>query len=127
MKKGLTRELMTPKQIECFDLICDVVGGEHHIRGTSARIEDATSHGIRVGGLLQNFSTTDRDLLTRLVVLGHDRCIRVEVASSSRGYTAFMLHKRARFGRNYEVCPGLEEAAADIRKKFPQPAEVGHE
>lgn len=123
-RKGLTRELMTPEQIECFDLICDVVGGEHRLGMASSHPTSSTSHGIRVGGLLQNFATTDRDLLTRLVVLAHDRAIRVETVSSSHGYVALMLHKRGRTGGICQAHPRLEEAVANIRAKFPQPVEV---
>lgn len=73
--KPLYREGMTLDQQACFDLLCRVFGGEHHL----ANVYGCGS-GIKVNMPGDRLATFDLDYLTRLVVLAHDECVRVEVA-----------------------------------------------
>lgn len=108
----LEKQDMTEAQRECFNLLCDVFHGEHH---APERIY-AWGRGIKCSAYNQGFATYDFDYLTRLVVMAHDRCIRVEIMSSSPGRIGIVLHKRA--GRSNGVAerhPTIEQAINRIR------------
>lgn len=108
----LSKAAMTEAQRECFGLLCEVFHGEHH---APDRIY-AFGRGIKCSAESHRLSTFDFDYLTRLVVLAHDRCVRVEIVSSAPGRVGLVLHKRAgRDGSSYERHPTIEEAIVRIR------------
>lgn len=110
----LTKADMTEAQRACFDLLCDVFHGEHH---APERIY-AFGRGIKCNAESHRLSTFDFDYLTRLVVLAHDACVRVEIVSSGPGRIGLVLHKRAgRTGSSYERHPTIEEAIERVRPK----------
>lgn len=103
------RSAMTDDQRECFDLFCELVGGEHHI---TCNVK-TWGRGIRASMYSGTLSTFDFNGLTRLVVLCHDRCIRAEIVQSGPGRIGVVLHKRHK--REGSVCerhPTMEEAIA---------------
>lgn len=109
--KPLYREGMTLDQRACFDLLCRVFGGEHHLANVYA-----CGSGIKVNMPGDRLATFDLDYLTRLVVLAHDECVRVEVAPGGPYRVKLLLHKRcSRSGRVNERHPTLEDAMARIR------------
>lgn len=65
------------------------------------------------GGL----STFDSDVLTRLVIMAHDECVRVEIDSSGPGRVKIRLHARKRRtgGPFFERHNTLETAIARVR------------
>ena len=106
---------MTEAQLECFNLLCRVFHGEHH---APERIY-AFGRGIKCHANSHRLSTFDFDYLTRLVVLAHDACVRVEVVSSGPGRIGLVLHKRAgRTGSSYDRHPTIEEAIDRVRPKL---------
>jgi len=110
-EKVLTRKTMTEKQVACFDLLCEVFRGEHH---APDKIYE-WGNGIRCS-TWTSLSTFDFDYLTRLVVLAHDRCIRVELVQSGPRRIGIVLHKRE--GRDGQVRarhPTIEDAIAKVR------------
>lgn len=110
----LTKADMTEAQRACFALLCDVFHGEHH---APDRIY-AWGTGIKCAVWGGKLATFDFDYLTRLVVLAHDRCVRVEVVSSGPGHVGLELHKR--FGRDGGVSerhPTMEQAIERVRPK----------
>lgn len=110
----LTKADMTEAQRACFDLLCDVFHGEHH---APERIY-AFGRGIKCNAEIHRLSTFDFDYLTRLVVLAHDACVRVEIVSSGPGRIGLVLHKRAgRTGSSYDRHPTMEEAIERVRPK----------
>lgn len=110
----LTKADVTEAQRACFDLLCDVFHGEHH---APERIY-AFGRGIKCNAESHRLSTFDFDYLTRLVVLAHDACVRVEIVSSGPGRIGLVLHKRAgRTGSSYDRHPTMEEAIERVRPK----------
>jgi hypothetical protein len=87
---------MTDAQWECACLFADLVGGFHHV---SDKFKPSYIDGVEIN-TRQTFATFDCDGLTRLVVLAHDRCIRVEICSSGPGRIRLMIHKRDPNGKH---------------------------
>lgn len=109
---------MSPDQRECYQLLCDVMGGEDHLQG----IVRQAGRGLSVSVRASDMATFDFDGLTRLVVLAHDRCIRVELRSSGPGLIGVMTHKRkGRDGPIHDRHPTMEGNMAEIRRRFPCP------
>lgn len=107
---------MTDDQRECYQLFCDLVYGEHHICGKVW----ARGFGLKWNStnLTGKLSTYDFNHLTRLVVMAHDRCIRVEVdalAPRIIEIIAFKRHKRE--GCMTERHPTIQEAIMQIRNE----------
>jgi len=103
---------MTDDQFECFDMLCDLFGGAHHIQG---KVKPCGA-GIETNSRHCGFSTFDYNTLTKAVVFAHDRCIRFGIEPSGPGLLKLCLHKRhQRDGRMYERHPTLEEHANSIR------------
>ncbi len=107
---------MTQKQLDCYAMLVDMFCGEHHIPGI---IKECGTSGILINCQTSAFSTYDFDELTRLVVMGHDRCIRVEIVPSGPNMIGLRLYKRKRDGKMWERHPTLEDAIASVRKRFP--------
>lgn len=93
-------------------MLVDLVGGEHHLYGPVRR----WGYGIRAT-LRGAAATTDANLLTRIVVLAHDRAIRAALDSGGPRGLALMLWKRTREGDFCDRHPTLEDHAAAIRER----------
>ena len=109
-------EWMTPDQKECYELLCDVFRGEHHLQGKVSE----WGHGLKLNRLSSDLSTIDGNELTRLVVAAHDRCVRVSIVSSGPrmiGITLFKRHERT--GSISKRHPFIEDAIKDIRNGRP--------
>lgn len=103
----LTRKTMSPEQLECFDLLCDLFYGEHHAPETI----HGFGKGIKCSVFGGHFATFDFDYLTRLVILAHDRCIRAELVPGGPGRIGIALFKRkGREGSINERHPTLAQA-----------------
>jgi hypothetical protein len=71
-----------------------------------------------------NYSTYDGSLLTRLVLLCHDRCIRCEVEAARNGFLRLVFSKRDRMEKGFSTYhPFLEETVANWRKEHIRPDE----
>lgn len=115
--KEFKKESATPEQLECYDLLCRLVGGSHHIEGV---IRDCSSVGISVNLTWPNFATFDNNYMTRLVFLAHDRCIRASLAPVNSGFLKLSLWKRKGIeGSISERHPNIEEAVQDFRVNNP--------
>lgn len=110
--RSLKPAAMTPDQVECYRLLCDLVHGEHHLNG----IVRACGRGLGINLQFVTLSTFDFDYLTRLVVMAHDRCIRAEIVPSGPGMIGLHLHKRHwREGPMHSRHPTIDQAVAAIR------------
>lgn len=91
-----------------------VFGGEHHCEKVAHHnnfVEIITHEG--------NLSSFDFSQLTRIVVLAHDLCMRVEL-NPFRGRFKILLHNRERQGDVTKRHPQLEEQIAAIRSVAPK-------
>lgn len=106
---------MTDDQWECAQMFADVVGGFHHVTGKFQPFGD----GIKVSAYPSRWATFDFDGLTRLVLLAHDRMIRVAVVPSGPGRLGFEMWKRhTRDGVVSERHPTIEQALAVHRRYY---------
>jgi len=105
------KDWMTDDQFECFQMLCEIMGGGNHLCGTVKPY----SRGIELNTRNFNAATFDFDGLTKAVILAHDRCIRFEICPSGPGMVKLVLFKRQRDGRMYERHPTIEEAISNHR------------
>ena len=107
----LRPEQMTDDQRACFAVLCETFFGEHHVGNVVA-----FGRGIKTSVHSGQLATVDFDYLTRLVVLAHDHCVRVEIMQGGPGRIGIALHRRhQRDGDIAKRHPTLEDAAAAIR------------
>lgn len=104
---------MTDDQWSAANLIADVFGGFHHLRlrrkGRRWWIFEPAGTGV-IYRDLRSMSTFDAPKLTHLVILAHERCVRVEIAARMN-YLEIMAHQRkGREGRYYERHWTLDDA-----------------
>lgn len=97
-----------------LEILSKVFSGVHNIPWTKKRLVpwgDGWSCNIH-----RNLSTYDNDSLTRLVVLCHDACIRLEISPSGPGLLRLSFWQRdGRDGRLYARHPTLEDNVKRIR------------
>src|SRR3954468_17034735 len=113
--KSCGREL-SPFGVEVADILGQVYRGIYHVNGEvlHERCKWANDNRIEVvindsmsGGL----STYDFNNLTALVILCHDRCVRLTIEAASYKYLRLLFHKReGRGGLVYDRHPTLTEA-----------------
>lgn len=109
---------MTEDQLYCYEMVCDWLCGAHHVPTVKS-----FGTGIRVSVPSSSLSTFDRDRLTSLVLLAHDRCVRVELGNGGPWRTSVILHRRpAREGCINQRHPTIEEALTLHRRYWPTPA-----
>lgn len=107
---------MTDEQFECFEMLCDLCKGAHHIGGTIKPFGKGIAVNLRYGF---SAATFDFSGLTEAVILAHDRCIRFEIEPSGPGMLKLVFHKRdGREGAMHERHPTLEQAVEVLRKPY---------
>jgi hypothetical protein len=114
---------LSPFGVEVADVVGQVYLGIYHIQKAVLhdRVEWGDDRFIRIvipGGV----ETYDFNVLTRLVVLCHDRMIRLEINPVARDYLALCFTSRkSRTGNNFERMPYLEEHIKSIRESIGLP------
>lgn len=120
--QSYTGRTLTDFQRSAVEILCAFKGcGPYDFGGTFRRADWEHGHGVSfvVRG---HFATFDGDGLTRLVVLAHDRCIRVEIEGCGPGLIRVsMWPRKGREGRMHERHPTLEGAAEKIRPEVKEP------
>lgn len=101
---------MTKEQ--ATDFFAEFYNGAHHIPGEIK----SWGNGFTVNHR-SDLSTFDFNALTRLVVLAHDRCVRVSILPCSPQYVRICIHPRTREGSFVHRHPELEEHIDSIRGK----------
>lgn len=87
--------------------------GEHHIPGYKPK---SCGYGWMVNHDRGTLATFDFNELTRLVVMAHDNCYRLEVAPKSKTVLEICIWKRQREGGMSERHPELEAHIESIRE-----------
>ena len=103
----------------------DVFLGIYHMNYTSlskADWSDERHIEVVVGA---DMATYDNDVLTRIVVLAHDRMLRVELRGLAPGYVKLTFHRRLkREGQLWERMPTLEEHTEALRAHYGAAKEI---
>lgn len=106
------KDWMSDDQWECAQLFARVVGGFHHVNSDFKK----WGSGIKINSHSRAWASFDYNNLTKLIVLGHDEMIRIEVVPSGPNMVGFALWKRhKRKGGMAERHPTIEEAISTIR------------
>lgn len=112
------KDWMTDDQWACYVFLADVFGGFHHVHHPVKEF----GYGICTSVISGRLSTFDFDGLTRIVLLAHDRMIRVELQSSGPRMVKLCLHQRhKRDGCISGRHPTIEQALETHRRFFPVP------
>ena len=113
----MTYQWMTEDQNYCYEMLCDWLSGAHHVPTVKSY-----GMGIKVSVYSGRLSTFDFDQLTTLVLLAHDRCVRVELANGGPSRTGVILHRRrAREGCTSQRHPTIETALMLHRRHWHEP------
>lgn len=111
-------ENISPLGIKVANLLGDVFEGLYHLSDNTLNKVDWTDTFCISVNIEKCLCTWDFDHLTRLVVLCHDRCIRMEINSKNMQYIGLMFHERQREGHMDQRHPTIENAIMNIRKVF---------
>ena len=110
---------LSPFATEVADLIGTLVQGIYHVSDEVKKIDWSDTHWIEWRTHM-SFATTDFSRLTELIVLAHDRCIRVEIEPCSRTTLRVMFTPRKRshevHGCSIRSHPSLEDNVTRIRE-----------
>jgi hypothetical protein len=113
---------LSPFGVEVADILGQVYQGIYHLYSEvlHKRCEWSHNHWIEVvmhDSANSGLSTFDFNNLTALVILCHDRCVRLTIQAASHNYLRLLFHKReSRSGSTFSSHPTLEEAVHDIRE-----------
>lgn len=107
------------------NLLGDAWAGIYHLDNRLlAKTDWADTYYIRVQ-INDGIATFDGPLLTWLVVLAHDRLLRLQISAVCNGRLALEFHQRkSRTGGLGERMPTIEDHIDSIRKFHPAPVEA---
>lgn len=99
---------------EATDFFAEFFGGEHRI------MEPIKPYGHAGWSVKtnQDLATYDFNRMTRLVVMAHDKCYRVEAMPANTGRIKIAIWKRQREGDITECHPTMEKAIETIRSNY---------
>ncbi len=123
ISKSLRVSTMSKLGRTVADLLGDVFCGIYHLDQKELCKVDWTDNYFIVFRLACSLSTFDNELLTKLVVLAHDRYLRVDIGAASKGKLELMFHLRCyRTGEISRRMPTMEDHLASIRRYYqPEP------
>lgn len=117
LKYSLKIENMSPLGEAVGDLLGAIYRGIYHISSRALEKVDWTDTYHIAIILGPDLSTVDRNNLTELVVLCHDRMIRCSIEGVGPRYMRLRFHQRkVRTGCISERYPTIEQAIKDIRE-----------
>lgn len=100
------------------DLLGDLYLGLYHLSETSLKTVDWDDVNYMELCVPNEMATFDGNLLTNLVILAHDRHIRVSVSGASNKYLRLAFHNRQRIGSFTQRHPEMEEAINTCREHY---------
>ena len=102
-------EWMNDDQKRCYNFLCDMSGGSHHVY---EKVHPVCDFGIKIN-TQRDFATYDFDLLTQIVIMAHKRAIRVEFSGSGPNMVKLLISVRQHDKESkisyYERHPSLED------------------
>lgn len=112
---------MSPLGENVANLLDKVFCGIYHLdMGKLQKVDWGDTYVVCVQLYMRNLSTYDNDNLTRLVVLAHDHCLRVDISARTVKTLELMFHQRKPSGSYAERMPTIEQHLADIRRYHPE-------
>jgi hypothetical protein len=116
MLAARNRPPMSPLGKDVANLLGQLYFGIYHIdKQVMKTIWDPNDY-IELVVRDSNFATFDPNMLTRLVVLCHDKAIRCEISSRGFGYLMLRFHRRNREGSFSQRHPTIERAILGTRQ-----------
>ena len=113
MTKGQYCDIeLSPLGIEVADILGQVWRGIYHLQYDL--IDWSDPHHIEVN-IAEGLSTWDFNRLTELVVLCHDRAVRLEIEPCNMRFVKLLFHQRGREGGMTKRHPTMEEAVQMVR------------
>lgn len=110
---------MSPLGIAAANLLGDVFQGIYHIDTPQFRGVAWNDPNCITVPINNSLCTVDFDHLTRLVVLAHDRMIRVDIQGQCAGWLRLLFHQRhSRTGERFERYETIEDHAAMLRRHY---------
>lgn len=107
---------LSPLGIKVADLLGEVYKGLYHIPASLLRKVHWEDEDFISVSVFDGLATWDYDQLTKLVVLGHDIMVRIEIVSCCPGYLKLLMSKRdERDGSIMTGYPTMEEHIKMIR------------
>jgi hypothetical protein len=114
-RKGKTAHQLSEFDRRAVSLLQRAMGtGVYNLQVNWGKV-DWFGYGVRFVLFSSGLSTWDFNHLTRLVILAHDECIRVDVSPCAPRYLAIMMHPRVREGAMSQRHPTIEDAIAAVR------------
>lgn len=108
----MVEEWMTEDQRYCYQMLCDWLGGEHHVSAVKP-----CGMGLELSAY--GLSPFDDDSPTRLVLHAHDHCVHVELRNGGPCRVGLRLHQRlTRVGGMWGRHPTIEEALNQHRARY---------
>jgi hypothetical protein len=118
VERSLKKKL-SPLGRNVADMLGDVFKGIYHLPSNSLRKVDWGDPSCIEYTYYGCLETVDFNLLTILVVLAHDRMIRISIRGIGPGYMRLMFHQREkRTGSIYERYPTIEDHVKQIREHY---------
>lgn len=114
---------LSPLGEQVADLLGDLFVGLYHLDGAE-KVDWSNTHHIEVRVKYKEWATFDTNLLTKLVFLCHDRCLRCSIGARSAFAQTLLFHQRERTGGVDTRHPSLEDAVADYRRWYPLQSEA---
>ena len=109
IKNSLKKE-MSPLGESVADLLGDVFLGIYHLDFKALNRVCWEDDYVVIFVYRGDLATVDFNQLTRLVVLAHDRMLRISIEGVGPGYMKLIFHQRhKRTGSMSERCPTIEE------------------
>lgn len=110
---------MSPLGMAVANLLGDVWLGIYHLdRPALFRVAWDDPYVITFNLRYRALSTWDGDELTRLVILCHERCIRLDLKAVAPNCLRLIFHQRKRDGGMYERHPTIEQAIERVRGHY---------
>jgi len=125
VRSAFPKITLTPLGATVADLLGDVFSGIYHLdQKQLAKVKWDDPYVVTVLLGHQSLATFDSPYLTWLVVLSHDRMLRMDIRAKTVNMLELMFHQRKdRAGSVSERMPTMEQHLAAIRKYYPAPGD----